>query len=165
MVSVISNKIVGAKSQTVFNQKQNSQPLRFTGKKDSEYINPVSRKTEKTLAAAGAAVFSTVVGTISGFVANHVAKEQGSKHSGKWGAAVGIGVGLSSAAITMASAIYNAGVNSFVRQKGMDVFSREKSVETGISEQIDKEPDFDTKLDGYVKYKIGKNGKALMITS
>ncbi len=172
MVSMISNNMAGVKNlkanNQVSTQKQNSQPLRFTGSNDSEYKNPVSRGTERTLAAAGAAVFSGIVGTIAGFVAHNCL--QGKKNPKMLGAVIGAGVGLATAAVTVTSAIYNAGVNSFIKKKNMGVFSREKSVETNLSEQIDKntknpEVPLRDNIDDYFKYKVGKNGNGVGLFS
>ncbi len=169
MVSMISNNMAAVKQQKAPMQKQNSQLLRFTSRNDSKYKNPVSRGTERTLAAVGAGVFSSLVGTMVGFVTHGILK--GKNNNPKmWGAIAGVGAGLATAAITVTSAIYNAGVNSFVKKKEMDVFSREKSVETGLSEQIDqntKDPEvpLDKNINDYLKYKAGRNGNGIGLFS
>ncbi len=75
MVSMTSNSMVGMKHRNAQIQKQNSQPLRFTGKKDSEYENPIKRKTEKTLAALGAGISSIVVAGMAGFMTYIIKKD------------------------------------------------------------------------------------------
>lgn len=134
-------------------------------KKTTEYENPVSRETEKNLAILSAGASSAVVGLLIGGISMFLFK-RGSKLP-IW---AGIGATIGSLAVTLPPAIYNRKVSAFVKQKEMDVFSRDRSLKVNLTEEVDKEaqnPDvsLDKKLDDNLKLQMANRGGALGIAN
>lgn len=124
-----------------------------------DYENPISRKTEKNLAIltsiGGAAVGGAIgYGIVSTFAKRNVA--------GWVGAAVA-GIIL---ALTLPAKVYNAKVGAFAREKEMDVFSRDRELKSGLTEQVHEEvknPEvsLDKKLDDNLKLQMANKGMAV----
>lgn len=158
---------VAGYNQNNYNSKPAYQPLRskvaFSGNDNNQsYENPISRNTEKSLAVLGATALSLAAGAGAGFIAKYA--KQARKFSWPIAAVAAIITGV----LTIPSKLYNANVSSFTREKGMDVFSREKSAETGITENIDSgikqgEESLDDSINKYLKYKTGQNGNGMVI--
>lgn len=145
----------------------NNQPLkdsvRFTSN-NTNYENPVNKGWEYFSAVTGPAIFSVAAGAVAGLLA----KKEGAKGLLNYKTG-GIVAGIA-ALLTIPVAIYQRSVSAFAKTKEMDVFAREKSAETSLTEQIDqKARDEDVPLDdainSYTKFEIGKNGRAMGIVN
>lgn len=145
-----------------FNTKSNVMPFRAgnnSGK--TEYENPVNRETEKNLAILSSFAASAVTGALIGCLSS-LATKKGSK-SPYW---IGIAGGLGCLAVTLPSAIYNRKVSAFVKQKEVDVFSRDRNLKSNLLEEVDKEvqnPEvsLDKKLDDNLKLQMANRGAAV----
>ena len=144
------------------------------------YENPVSRGTERNLAilsgVASSAVFGAVVaGLTSCFTGEEMAKNAESKvkefcrakKTAVWVGAAAAGIAL---LVTLPAKVYNTKVNAFVKQKEVDVFSRDRSLKSNLTEEVDKEvqdPDvsLDKKLDDNLKLQMANRGGALGIAN
>ena len=87
-----------------------------------------------------------------------------------WKGPTGIGVaaGLLTLGLTLPQKLYNTKVNAFAREKEMDVFSRQKSAQSSIYEDIneeikDEEVSLDQKINHYSTVKMADNGRGMMI--
>ncbi|MEI8128852.1 MAG: hypothetical protein WCG95_04455 [bacterium] len=133
--------------------------------KGEEYENPVSRSTEKNLAVLKSVGWASAFGVITaGLVSTLVKEGQGKKYP--------IIAGLAAAAVnlmlTLPAALYNTKVNAYVKQKEMDVFSRDRSLKTNLTEEVDKEVQdsevsLDKKLDDNLKLQMANRGNAVGI--
>lgn len=132
-------------------------------KSDNEYENPVSRSMERNLAILETAGSSAILGLVA------------------WGLSSGFqfqnknvprGIGAAVAALTLLlllpSNLYNTKVRAFTRQKEMDVFTRDRSLKTNLTEDVDKEVQdknvsLDKKLDDNLKLQMANRGNAIGI--
>lgn len=133
--------------------------------KEKEYENPVSRQTEKNLAILSATAGAVVAGAIVGGLSTTIVPK-GKKYPGIIGAAAA----LITLGITLPPAIYNRKVSAFVKQKEMDVFSRDRNLKTALTEEVDKEvqdPEvsLDKKLDDNLKLQMANKGAAVGIAN
>jgi hypothetical protein len=147
------------------NAQLNSQPQKdtvsFSGKKQ-DYENPVNKGWEYFSAAIGPVITSAIVGVGAGFLA----KAENAKFNNKagiWGAGIAL-------ALTLPVALYHRSVSAFAKTKEMDVFSRAKSAETSLSEQIDQEArsedvPLDKSINDYMKFQIGKQGGGAIVNT
>lgn len=133
---------------------------------NQNYENPVDRGTERNLAILTSVGGSALVGAIAGGLSTFIPKV---KATG-WKAPTGIGVaaGLVALGLTLPQKLYATKVNAFARQKEMDVFSRQKSAQSNIYEDIndeikDKEVSLDQKINHYSTVKMADNGNGVMI--
>lgn len=117
-----------------------------------DYENPVNRRTEKQLALLNAGGISSVTGALTAVIAR--------SYTSCWKHALGFGVGA--AAVTMMFAaprfLYKSGINSYAKEKEMDVFIREKEVQkkllTDVDEAIEEHnSDLPDKIQNYSKTK------------
>lgn len=144
----------------------------------SEYENPVSRGTERNLAVLGSVTGSLVAGAVVGGLASCIVKTEtmAEKTLSAFLKAKKIPVGIGAAAATIAlfvtlpAKLYNTNVNAFVKQKEMDVFSRDRDLKSNLTEQVDKEvkdPDvsLDKKLDDNLKLQMANRGGAIGIAN
>ena len=129
----------------------------------SGYENPVDRGTERNLAVLKAVGASTLVGGIAGGLSSFIFTKG-------WKVPVGVGVaaGLLSLALTLPQKLYSTKVNAYVREKEMDVFSRQKSAQSNIYEDIndeikDEKVSLDQKINHYSTVKMADNGNGVMI--
>lgn len=134
--------------------------------KEQNYENPVNRGTERNLAiltsVGGSALVGAIVGGLSTFIP--LIKKTG------WKAPTGIGFAASlvALALTLPQKLYTTKVNAFARQKEMDVFSRQKSAQSNIYEDInneikDENVSLDQKINHYSTVKMADNGKGVML--
>lgn len=140
-----------------FSTKTNVIPFKANNSGKTEYENPVNRNTEKNLAILSSFGLSAVVGIVVGGIISTFAK-----HS----KAYGIIAGLGCLAVTLPSAIYNRKVSAFVKQKEVDVFSRDRNLKSNLIEEVDKEVQdskvpLDKKLDDNLKLQMANRGAAL----
>ena len=82
--------------------------------------------------------------------------------------AIGAAAGLLTLALTLPQKIYDTKVNAYVKQKEMDVFSRQKSAQSNIYEDIndeikDEDVSLDQKINHYSTVKMADNGNGVMI--
>ena len=96
----------------------------FTSEKQ-EYENPVNRKTERNLTVLQASGVSLIAGVTAGGIASCLIKE-GAKHKVPLSVAAGAAVGILTAVLTLPAKLYDRSVKSFVREKEMDVFTRDR---------------------------------------
>ena len=134
-------------------------PVLFKG----DYENPVSRKTEKNLAVLGSIGGSATAGIIGAGITTLFTQKGAYKLPALVGAVVAA-VGL---ALTLPSALYQAKVGSFTREKEMDVFSRERSAATNIFEGIDGQiqngAPLEQTIDNYMKAQMGNKGNGTIL--
>lgn len=140
-----------------------SQNFRAQGNSKQEYENPISRKTEKNLAIltsiGGAAVGGAIgYGIVSTFAKRNVAG---------W---VGAAVAAIVLGLTLPAKIYNAKVGAFAREKEMNVFSRDRELKSGLTEQVHEEvknPEvsLDKKLDDNLKLQMANRGAGLAVAN
>lgn len=147
---------------------QNSQKyVAFKEKGSSnEYENPISRDTERDLAILGSVGAGAVTGLFAGCLSSFLFKP-GNK---KFGILIGAAAGALSLLLTLPSNLYNTKVNAFVKQKEMDVFSRDRNLKANLTEEVDtevKNPDvsLDKKLDDNLKLQMANRGGAIGIAN
>ncbi len=149
--------------------------FKSTADKKSQYENPVSRSTEKNLAILTGVGGSVVVGAIATGLSTFVVPAKDVAKGGffaKNKIAVGIGAAaaLVSLAFTLPAKLYNTKVNVYVKEKEMDVFSRDRSLKTNLTEEVDKEVknseiSLDKKLDDNLKLQMANKGAAIGIAN
>lgn len=131
---------------------------------ENEYENPISRSTERNLAILSSVGVGGVVGAVVGGLTSCFGFKTKS---------VPFTVGAIAGAITfgliLPANLYNAKVNAFARQKEMDVFTRDRSLKTNLTEEVDKEVQnsevsLDKKLDDNLKLQTANRGSALIVT-
>lgn len=161
---------LNAKAVIMNNQPAKKQNAIGFGNQESKkkYENPVSPGMEFFNASIGPAIITTIVG-VGSFIA---AKTQGAvKHLPTVNKYAGLAAGTAAvitAAITLPSAMYHKSVNLFAKKRELDVYARQKSAETSLSEQIDeKARDKDIKLDdaigSFAKFNMSRKGNGLGI--
>lgn len=128
-----------------------------------QYENPIDRSTERNLAILGSAGASAVVGVLAGG-ATTLCGVKGKA----WPIGVGIAAALGTLGLMLPSKLYNTKVNAYAREKEMDVFSRQKSAQTNIYENIndeirDENVSLDQKINHYSTVKMADNGSGVMI--
>lgn len=126
------------------------------------YENPVNRNTERNLAVIASVGGSAVAGVLAGLATSIFTKNNKIK------LLVGLITGLAALGLTLPSKLYNTKVNAYARQKEMDVFSRQKSAQSNIYEDIDNEikdndVSLDDKINHYATVKMADNGNGVMI--
>lgn len=136
--------------------------LKFKG--EQKYENPVNKGWEFFSASAGPLFISALVAAGTWAVTNAMQLKKASK------IALPIAAAAATLAFTLPSKLYHTNVRTFVKKKEMDVFSRSKSVETNLAEQIDtqarnNEVPLEKSIDNYMKFQIGKNGSGLGIVN
>ena len=134
--------------------------------KSQSYENPVNRGTERNLAILMSVGGSALTGVLAGLASTLFPKI---KATG-WKGPVGIGAvaGLLTLGLTLPQRLYATKVNAFAREKEMDVFSRQKSAQSSIYEDIndeikDEEVSLDQKINHYSTVKMADNGHGMMI--
>ena len=137
----------------------------FKSNNQGKYENPIERKTERNLAILASVGGSTLAGLVAGG-ATTLFREKGA--GWKLPTAIGVAAGLLTLGLTLPSKIYNTKVNAFAREKEMDVFSRQKSAQSSIYEDIDNEikddkVSLDDKISHYATVKMADNGSGVMI--
>lgn len=135
----------------------------FTSEKQ-EYENPVNRKTERNLTVLQASGVSLIAGVTAGGIASCLIKE-GAKHKVPISVAA---VGILTAVLTLPAKLYDRSVKSFVREKEMDVFTRDRELKSNILTEVDKEVkdedvSLDQKLNHYTSLQMANNGKGMLI--
>lgn len=138
----------------------------FTASKNG-YENPINRKSERKLTilssiGTGALVGATAAGVASCFIKSG-SKNRAWKLGGIGAAAAGFVMGL-----MLPAALYKTKVNSFAREKEMDVFSRDRELKSNIMEEVDKEVkdedvSLDDKISHYTSVQMANNGNGVMI--
>ena len=146
--------------------------------KSDEYENPISRRTERNLAILGSVGGAGVLGLLAGGLTGTFAETKpwtDKTISGLFKAKKNpILVGLAAAAlmliVTLPAKIYNTKVNAFVKDKEMDVFSRDRELKSNLTEEVgaevkDPKVDLDKKLDDNLKLQMANRGGAIGITN
>ena len=119
----------------------------FKGRKN-ELDNPVNRKLEKRLAILNAGGISAVAGALT----------TARSYTASWKNAgmFGIGAGFVTMMFICPRFMYKSGINSYKKEKELDVFTKEKEVQkkllTDVNEAIDH-GDSELKLENYSKAK------------
>ena len=144
----------------------NYQSKRTNFRAKEDYENPVNRGTERNLAILTSVGGSTLVGLVAGGLSKFIPKIKNSGWKGP--TAVGVGAGLLALGLTLPQKLYSTKVNAFARQKEMDVFSRQKSAQSSIYEDIndeikDENVSLDQKINHYSTVKMAVNGRGMMI--
>lgn len=132
----------------------------------SEYENPVNRGTERNLAILMSVGGSALAGTVAGGLSTFIPKVKAT--GWKAPTAIGVAAGLITLGLTLPQKLYATKVNAFARQKEMDVFSRQKSAQSSIYEDINDEikddnVSLDQKINHYSTVKMADNGNGVMV--
>lgn len=142
-----------------------SAPMSFSGEKSSktEYENPVSRETERNLAILSTVGLSAVVGAIAYGLTRFAT-------NGKAPLWIAAAAAVTTAAINLPSKLYNTKVNVYVKEKEMDVFSRDRDLKTNLTEAVgdevkNPEVSLDKKLDDNLKLQMANRGSAIGIAN
>ena len=135
--------------------------------KNSAYENPVNRKTERNLTVLQSAGVSLLAGVTAGGISTCFMKE-GAKHKFPIAAAIGAAVAVLTAALTLPAKLYDRKVQSFVREKEMDVFSRDRELKSNILTEVDKEVkdedvSLDQKINHYTTLQMANRGSGMLI--
>lgn len=143
----------------------NYQPVRPMFKSEN-YENPVNRGTERNLAILASVGASALTGTIAGMLSRVFPKIKATGWKGPVG--IGAAAGLLVLGLTLPQKLYSTKVNAFARQKEMDVFSRQKSAQSNIYEDIndeikDENVSLDNKINHYATVKMADNGSGVMV--
>ena len=133
-------------------------------RRNQQYENPINRGTERNLAILSSVGISALIGTIVG-CASSAFFTDGTK---KWPIIAGIGTALGALGLILPSKLYNTKVRAYTREKEMDVFSRQKTAQNNIYEDIngeikDDDVSLDTKINHYTTVKMADNGNGVMI--
>lgn len=167
-------------SKIGFSVPNYSNSVGFKGSSDSEYENPVSRSTERNLAAWTTVCGSAIVGLAAGGLATFVFPKPEATTDEKTIATffktrkgpviVGLAAAAATLLVVLPSKIYNTKVNAFVKQKEMDVFSRDRELKSNLTEEVGtevKDPDvsLDKKLDDNLKLQMANRGSAIGIAN
>ena len=131
--------------------------------KGEEYENPVSRSTEKNLAVLKSVGWASAFGVITAGLVSTFGYQ-----SKKYPIIAGLAAAAVNLVLTLPAALYNTKVNAYVKQKEMDVFSRDRSLKTNLTEEVDqevKDPEvsLDKKLDDNLKLQMANRGNAVGI--
>ena len=131
----------------------------FRGSKNSS-VNPVNRRTEKRLAILNAGGISAVAGALTTVIARSYTASW--KHASFWG----VGAGLVTMMFICPRLLYKSGINSYKKERELDVFTKENEVQkkllSDVNEAIDSQDEsLHTKLDDYSKTKTVKEKKLL----
>lgn len=141
--------------------KTNVIPFRGGNSGKTEYENPVNRDTEKNLAILSSVGGSAIAGGIAYGIGRYIKGGGGTMPN-----LLGVGVGLAVLILTLPAAMYNRKVSAFVKQKEVDVFSRDRNLKSNLIEEVDKEVQdskvsLDKKLDDNLKLQMANRGAAL----
>lgn len=143
---------------------------------ETYYENPVSRRTERNLAiltsATGACVLGALVGGASSLIVPTEKIAEGEKNltgflkAKKFPVLIGAAAAAVTLAVTLPAKIYNTKVNAFVKQKEMDVFSRDRNLKSNLTEEVDKEVQdsevsLDKKLDDNLKLQMANRANVV----
>lgn len=114
--------------------------------------NPVNRKLEKRLAILNAGGISAVAGALTTAIARSYTASW--KNAGMFG----IGAGFVTMMFICPRFMYKSGINSYKKEKELDVFTKEKEVQkkllTDVNEAIDHgDSELNVKLENYSKAK------------
>lgn len=139
----------------------------FTAKEKNGYENPVNRKTEKGLTVLQSVGSSVLVGGTAFGIASFLIPNTTKMRYGKAGI-IGAALGAVSLLLTLPANLYNTKKRAFVREKEMDVFSRDRELKSNILEEVDKEVkdedvSLDKKIDHYTQVQMANNGSGVMI--
>lgn len=123
----------------------------FKGRKN-ELDNPVNRKLEKRLAILNAGGISAVAGALTTAIARSYTASW--KNAGMFG----VGAALVTMMFICPRFMYKSGINSYKKEKELDVFTKEKEVQkkllTDVNEAIDQgDSELNVKLENYSKAK------------
>jgi hypothetical protein len=139
--------------------------ISFKGKNESsKYENPISRGTEKNLAILSTVGLGALVGAVAYGLTSCVAKTK------KTSVLLGLAATAVTLLLTLPSKLYNTKVNAFVKEKEMDVFSRDRELKSNLTEEVHnevKDPDvsLDKKLDDNLKLQMANRGSAVGIAN
>lgn len=138
----------------------------FTADKNG-YENPVNRKTEKGLTILQSVGSSVLVGGTAFGIASFLIPNTTKMRFGKAGI-IGAALGAVSLLLTLPANLYNTKKRAFVREKEMEVFSRDRELKSNILEEIDKEVkdedvSLDKKIDHYTQVQMANSGSGVMI--
>jgi len=130
--------------------------------RQQQYENPINRTTERNLAVLSATGVSTFAGLVAGGATTLFTKGY------KWPLGIGIAAALATLGLTLPPKLYNAKVNAYARDKEMDVFSRQKTAQNNIYEDINDEikddnVSLDNKINHYATVKMADNGSGVMV--
>lgn len=131
-------------------------------KKQQQYENPIDRGTERNLAVLSSVGMSALAGVLAGGLTTLFTKGV------KWPVGVGIVAALGALGLTLPSKMYNTKVSAYTREKEMDVFSRQKTAQNNIYEDIndeikDENVSLDDKINHYATVKMADNGSGVMV--
>lgn len=126
------------------------------------YENPINRKTERNLAILKSSGAGVLVGGVAAGLTSCFTKGK------KPPIVVGVCAALATLGLMLPSKLYNTKVNAYAREKEMDVFSRQKSAQSNIYEDIndeinDENVSLDKKIEHYSTVRMADNGSGVMV--
>ena len=139
----------------------------FSAKQTGEYENPVNRNTERGLAIWGSIGGSALAGATAAGIGSCFLKS-GTTHRALKLGGIGTAVGAIIMALTLPAKLYNTKQAAFVREKEMDVFTRDRELKSNIMEEVnkevkDKDVDLDQKINHYTSVQMANNGNGMLI--
>lgn len=154
--SVSNPAKAGLKSN--FKGNENSAPA------NDAYYNPVNPKTEKKLAVLSSVGSSAVVGAVVAGLTSFLKED--TKLLSRVPLLAGAAAGLVALALTLPSALYRTNVNATVREKEMDIFTRDAELQKDLTQEVhqevkDPEVSLDQKLAHNVQLQLAN--KAAMV--
>lgn len=162
--------ISGVKGYSFSNNASNTlkgmQKSSFKGNEkeaNNEYYNPVDVKTERKLAVLSSAAISAVVGAIgAGLTSTFAHKDLFTKIPLLAGAAAA----LVTLALTLPSKLYHTKVGATVKEKQMDIFTRDAELQKDLTKEVhnevkDSEVSLDEKLQHNLQLQLAN--KAAMV--
>lgn len=152
------------KIQAITSNHYQTRQTNFYSKQN--YENPVNRGTERNLAILMSVGGSALAGVVAGEASRLFPKIKATGWKGPVG--IGLVAGLLTLGLTLPQRLYATKVNAFAREKEMDVFSRQKSAQSSIYEDIneeikDEDVSLDQKINHYSTVKMADNGRGMMI--
>lgn len=124
----------------------------------SDYKNPINRKVEKRLAILNAGGISAAMGAVTTAVARSYTSTW--KHAGYFG----LGAAITTMMFVCPRFLYKSGINSYAKEKEMDVFTKEKEVQKKLLNDVDDaiehhSADLQDKIENYSKSKTNETKK------
>ena len=167
-ISPVSAKTFAPKAAIKFKGNREENTKSTASDNQDEYYNPVSVKTERNLAILSSVGTSGVVGAVVAGIVSAL-KNEDTKLFSKVPILAGIAAAAGTLALTLPSSLYHTKVNATVKEKEMDVFTRDKELKKDLTKEVhdavkDPEVSLDDKLNHNLKLQAGNRASTLGIT-
>lgn len=166
-ISPVSAKTFAPKAAINFKGNSEENTKSTASDNQDEYYNPVSVKTERNLAILSSVGTSGVVGAVVAGIVS--ALKEDTKLFSKVPILAGIAAAAGTLALTLPSSLYHTKVNATVKEKEMDVFTRDKELKKDLTTEVhdavkDPKVSLDDKLNHNLKLQAGNRASTLGIT-